>query len=196
MTVSRKGRALGPTDGIDMPTDRKRLHELLDSLPDDRLALADTALTALAMPGAESVVDSDREALAAVEQDPEKIGNALAGYRGRQGWIHDDLAEFPGLTLGQLAALSGERRPFIRSKQGTWSPGSGIYALAEAHGADGHRLFEAVEHRSAATRPQATRSFRAPRAARLQTDAGQSPACTHMTGSPGGRLQQPDGRSI
>jgi hypothetical protein len=41
-------------------------------------------------------------------------------------------------------ALSVERRPLTRSKQGTWSPGSAIYALAEAHAADGHRLFEAV----------------------------------------------------
>jgi DNA-binding XRE family transcriptional regulator len=130
-----------------MKTDRERLHELLDSLPDDRLALADTALTALAMPDAESVIDADRAALATAEQDPERIGHALANYRKRQGWTQDDLAAFLGLTLRQLAALSDERRPLIRTKQGTWSPGSGIYALAEAHGADNHRLFEAIEDR-------------------------------------------------
>jgi hypothetical protein len=132
---------------MDMETDRERLHELLDSLLDDRLALADTALTALAMPDAESVVNADRAALAAAEQDPETVGRALAGYRQRQGWTYEDLAAFLGLTLRQLAALAVELRPMIRSKQGTWSPGSGIYALAEAHGADNHRLFEAIEDR-------------------------------------------------
>jgi hypothetical protein len=134
-----------------MESDRERLHELLDSLPGDRLALAETALTALAMPDAESVVDADREALAAAEQDPEKTGYALAGYRQRQGWTQDALAAFLGLTLRQLAALAAEVRPLVRSKEGSWSPGSGIYALAEAHGADGHRLFEAVADRPADT---------------------------------------------
>jgi len=130
-----------------MATDRERLHELLDSLPDDRLTLTETALTALAMPDSESVIDADRKALAAAEQDPDKIGHALAGYRKRQGWTHDDLAAFLGLTLRQLAALSDERRPLIRNTHGIWSPGSGIYALAEAHGADNHRLFEAITDR-------------------------------------------------
>jgi hypothetical protein len=134
-----------------MVTDRERLHQLLDSLPDDRLALAETALTALAMPDDESVINADREALVAAEQDPEKMGHALAGYRKRQGWTHEDLAAFLGLTLSQLAALSAECRPLVRSKQGIWSPGAGIYALAESHGADGHRLFEAVEDRPAGT---------------------------------------------
>jgi hypothetical protein len=129
---------------MDMLIDRERLHDLLDSLPDDRLALAETALTALAMPDAESVINADRAALAAAERDPAKIGHALAGYRIRHGWTQDDLAEFLGLTLRQLAALSAEQRPRIRSKEGIWSPGSGIYALADAHGADNHRLFEAV----------------------------------------------------
>src|SRR5215218_6913607 len=126
---------------------RERLHELLDTLPEDRLALAETALTALATPDDESVVGADGEALAAAEQDPERIGHALAGYRKRQGWTHEDLARFLGLTRSQLAALSAECRPHIRGKQGIWSPGSGIYALAEAHGADSHRLFEAVAGR-------------------------------------------------
>ena len=130
-----------------MATHRERLHELLDVLTEDRLALAETALTALAMPDDESVINSDRAALAAAEQDPEKIGHALAGYRKRRGWTHEDLAAFLGLALHQLSALSAEPRPRIRSHEGTWSPGSGIYALAEAHGADGHRLFEAIaEH--------------------------------------------------
>jgi hypothetical protein len=129
--------------------DREHLHALLDALPEDRLALAETALTALAMPDDESVVIADREALAASEQDPEKIGHALAGYRKRQGWMHEDLASFLGLTRSQLAALSAECRPRFRSKQGIWSPGSGIYALAEAHGADSHRLFEAIADRPA-----------------------------------------------
>lgn len=102
-----------------MATDRERLHELLDSLPDDRVAQAETGLTALAMPDVEAVVNADREALATAEQDPEKIGHALADYRKRQGWTHEDLAAFLGLTLGQLAALSVERRPLTRSKQGT-----------------------------------------------------------------------------
>lgn len=127
-----------------MAIDRKRLHELLDALPDDRLALAESALTALAMPDDESVVNADRGTLVAAEQDPEKIGHALADYRKRQGWTHEELARFLGLTRSQLAALSAEYRPRFRSKQGTWSPGSGIYALAEAHGADSHRLFEAI----------------------------------------------------
>ena len=132
-----------------MTTDRERLSELLDSLPDDRLALAETALTALVMPDAGPVVNADRAALAAAEQDPEAIGHALAAYRKRQGWTQDDLAGFLGLTLRQLAGLSAERRPRIRSKQGTWSPGSGSYALAEAHGADTHRFFEAIADRPA-----------------------------------------------
>ena len=136
---------------MNMATDRERLHELLDSLPDDRLALTETALTALAMPDDESVINADRAALAAAEQDPERMGHALAGYRERRSWTHDDLAAYLGLTLRELADLSVERRPFIRSKQGSWSPGSGIYALAEAHGADGHRLFEAVADRPAET---------------------------------------------
>jgi hypothetical protein len=127
-----------------MATDRERLHELLDSLPDDRLALTETALNALAMPDSESVIDADRAALVVAEQDPKKIGYALAGYRQRQGWTQDDLAAFLGVTLRQLADLSAETRPLVRSKQGIWSPGSGIYALAEAHGADNHRLFEAI----------------------------------------------------
>ena len=127
-----------------MAIDRERLHALLDALPDDRLALAETALTALALPDDESVVNSDREALAAAEQDPEKIGHALAAYRKRQGWTHEDLANFLGLTRSELVALSAECRPRVQSEQGIWSPGSGIYALAEAHGADSHRLFEAI----------------------------------------------------
>jgi len=139
--------APGATDEVDMATDRERLHKLLDTLPDDRLAQADTALTALAMPDAESVVNAERAALDAGEHDSKKIGHALAGYRKRQGWTQDDLAAFLGLTLRQLVALSAEARPMVRSKQGIWSPGSGVYALAEAHGADGHRLFEAMEDR-------------------------------------------------
>lgn len=126
-----------------MTTHRERRFVVRDSLPDDRLARAETALDA------ESVVDSDREVLTAAEQDSERIGHALAGYRKQQGWTHDDLAEFLGLTLRQLAALSVERRSLVRSKQGVWSPGSETYALAEAHGADGHRLFEAVADRPA-----------------------------------------------
>ena len=129
---------------MDVAIDRERLHALLDALPDDRLALAETALTALALPDDESVVNSDREALAAAEQDPEKIGHALAAYRKRQGWTHEDLAGFLGLTRSELVALSVECRPRVQSEQGIWSPGSGIYALAEAHGADSHRLFEAI----------------------------------------------------
>ena len=132
---------------LSMTTHRERLHELLDLLSDDRLALAETALTALAMPDDESVVNADRAALTAAAQDPGTIGHALAEYRTRRGWTHEDLAAFLGLSLHQLAALSAEPRPRIRSHEGTWSPGSGIYALAEAHGADGHRLFEAIaEH--------------------------------------------------
>ena len=87
-----------------MTTHRERRSVVRDSLPDDRLARAETALDA------ESVVDSDREVLTAAEQDSERIGHALAGYRKKQGWTHDDLAEFLGLTLRQLAALSVERR--------------------------------------------------------------------------------------
>jgi hypothetical protein len=117
---------------MDMVTDRERLHELLDSLPEDCIAQAEMGLTALAMPDAEAVVNADREALATAEQDPEKIGHALAGYRKRQGWTHEDLAAFLGLTLRQLAALSVERRPLTRRKQGTWSPGSAIYALGRS----------------------------------------------------------------
>jgi hypothetical protein len=131
-----------------MATRLERLHELLDVMPEDRLALAETALTALAMPDHESVINSDRAALAAAEQDPEKIGHALAGYRKRRGWTHEDLAAFLGLALNQLATLSVEPRPLVQSKQGIWSPGSGIYALAEAHGADSHRLFEAIADRA------------------------------------------------
>lgn len=134
-----------------METDHERLHKLLDSLPDDRLALADTALTAPVRPDAESVVDADQEALAAAEQDPAKIGHALAGYRRRHGWAQDDLAAFLGVTLRQLVALAAEVRPLVRSKQGIWSPGSRIYSLAEAYEADGHRLFEAVADRPADT---------------------------------------------
>jgi hypothetical protein len=136
---------------MDMATDEERHHELLDSLPNDRIALAETGPTALAMPDAEAVVNADREALATAEQDPEQIGHALANFRKRQGWTQEDLAAFLGLTLRQLVALSVERRPFTRSKQGIWSPGSAIYALAEAHGADNHRLFEAVADRPADT---------------------------------------------
>ena len=132
-----------------MAIDRGRLHELLDALPEDRLGLAETALIALAMPDDESVANADQEALAAAEQDPEKIGYALAGYRKRHGWTHEDLADFLGLTRSQLAALSAVRRPRFQSKHGVWSPGSGIYALAEAHGADSHRFFEAIADRSA-----------------------------------------------
>jgi hypothetical protein len=143
----RVGDARVDREASDMATHRERLHELLDVLPEDRLALAETALTALAKPDDESVINSDRAALAAAEQDPEKIGHALAAYRKRQGWTHEDLAAFLGLALNQLATLSVEHRPRFRSKQGTWSPGSGIYALAEAHGADSHRLFEAIEDR-------------------------------------------------
>jgi hypothetical protein len=120
-------------------------------MTDDRPAPAEIVLTAFEMPDAEPAIDSDRAALAAADQDPEKIGNALADYRKGQGWTQDDLAEFLGLTLRQLAGLSAERRPFVRSKQGSWSPGSRIYALAEAHGADGHRLLEAVADRPAVT---------------------------------------------
>ena len=145
-TYQRVGDARA-TGRLDMATHRERLHELLDMLPEDRLALAETALTVLAMPDDESAINSDRAALAAAEQDPEKIGHALAGYRKRRGWTHEDLAAFLGLALNQLATLSVERRPRYRSKQGSWSPGSGIYALAEAHGADNHRLFEAIEDR-------------------------------------------------
>ena len=138
----------GACRGMDMATDQERLHERLDGAPDDRLAPAETALTALATPD-ESAFNGDRETLAATERDPEKVGHALASYRKRQGWTHDNLAAFLGLTLGQLAALSTECRPRFRSKQGSWSPGSKIYALADSHGADGHRLFEAIEDRSA-----------------------------------------------
>jgi hypothetical protein len=134
-----------------MATDGERLHERLESGPDDRIALAETGLTALAMPDVEAVADADREALVAAEQDPKQIGHALASFRKRQGWTHEDLAAFLGLTLRQLAALSVELRPSTRSKQGTWSPGSAIYALAKAHGADDHRLFEAVADRPATT---------------------------------------------
>jgi hypothetical protein len=141
----------GPSEAMDMATDRERLHELLDSLPDDRLALAETALTALVLPDSESVIDADREALAAAELDPYKIGHALAGYRERHGWTQDDLAAFLGLTVRQLADLAAESRPLVRSAQGVWSPGSGIYALAEAHGADSHRLFEAITDRPSDT---------------------------------------------
>ena len=137
----------GACRGMDMATDQERLHERLDALPDDRLALAETDLTALAMPD-EPVFNGDREMLAAAERDPEKVGHALASYRKRQGWTHANLAAFLGLTLGQLAALSTECRPRFRSKQGIWSPGSKIYALADSHGADGHRLFEAIEDRA------------------------------------------------
>jgi len=133
-----------------MATDGERLHELLDSRPDDRIAVAETGLTTLAIPDAEAVINAARETLVTAEQNPEQIGHALAGYRKRQGWTHEDLAAFLGLTLRQLAALSVERRPVTRSKQGTWSPGSAIYALAKAHGADDHRLFEAVADRPAA----------------------------------------------
>jgi hypothetical protein len=136
---------------MDVATNLESLHELLDTLPSERLALAETALTTLAIPAADSVAVADREALAAAEQDPEKIGHSLAGYRRRQGWTHDDLAAFLGLTLRQLAALSAECRPHIRSKQDIWTPGSEIYAQAEAYGADGHRLFEAVADRPADT---------------------------------------------
>ena len=139
------------TERPDISTHRERLHELLDLLQEDRLALAETALTVLARPDDESIVNSDREALTAAEQDPEKIGHALADYRKRRGWTHEDLAAFLGLALSQLAALSDERRPHFRSKEGLWSPGSGIYALAEAHGADNHRFFEAIEDRPADT---------------------------------------------
>lgn len=132
-----------------MATLRERLHELLDLLSDDRLALAELALTALAMPDDESGPNADRAALTAAEHDPDTIGHALAGYRMRRGWTHADLATFLGLALHQLAALSVESRPRIRSQEGTWSPGSGIYALAEAHGADSHRLFEAIAERPA-----------------------------------------------
>jgi hypothetical protein len=134
---------------LNMATHRERLYELLDVLPEDRLALAETALTALVMPDDESVINSDRAALAAAEQDPGTIGHALAGYRMRRGWTHEDLAAFLGLTLNQLATLSVEPRPRIRNHEGIWSPGSGIYALAEAHGADSHRLFEAIAERLA-----------------------------------------------
>jgi hypothetical protein len=136
---------------MDMATDGERLHELLDLRPDDRIALAETGLTALTMANAEADVIADHEALATAEQDPEQIGHALAGYRKRHGWTHEDLAAFLGLTLRQLAALSVEPRPLTRSKQGTWSPGTAIFALAEAHGADNHRLFEAVADRPADT---------------------------------------------
>src|SRR5688500_7557206 len=130
-----------------MTIHRERLHRMLDLLPEDRLALVETALTALAMPDDESVINSDRAALAAAERDPEKIGHALASYRKQRGWTHEDLAAFLGLALNQLATLADERRPRFRSKEGIWSPGGGIYALAEAHGADSHRLFEAIEDR-------------------------------------------------
>ena len=139
----------GQTGRLNMATLRERLHELLDLLSEDRLALAETALTALAMPDDESVNNVARAALTSAEQDPDTIGHALAGYRMRRDWTHEDLAAFLGLALNQLAALSVEPRPRIRSHEGTWSPGSGIYALAEAHGADSHRLFEAIAERSA-----------------------------------------------
>jgi hypothetical protein len=130
-----------------MTTHRERLHQLLDTLPDERLAQAETALAALAMPDDDSIIRADRQALAEAELDPEKIGHALAGYRTRRGWTHEDLAAFLGLSLSQLVSLSVEPRPLVRSKEGIWSHGSGIYALAEAYGADNHRLFEAIEDR-------------------------------------------------
>lgn len=134
-----------------METDRGRLHKMIDSLPDTHLALAEIALAALTPPDRDSAVSEERAALAAAEQDSETIGHALAEYRQSRGWSQDDLAAFLGLTLRQLASLAAEIRPLVRSKEGTWSPGSGIYALAEAHGADGHRLFEAVADRPADT---------------------------------------------
>jgi hypothetical protein len=78
-----------------------------------------------------------------------RVRRDAPGRSGRRGIT--DLAAFLGLTLRQLAALSVERRPLTRSKQGIWSPGSAIDALAEAHGADNHRLFEAVADRPADT---------------------------------------------
>ena len=78
-----------------MATHRERLHELLDVPTENRLPLAETALTALAMPDDESVINSDRGALAAAEQHPETNGHALAEYRrldvtdggARSGWM-------------------------------------------------------------------------------------------------------------
>src|SRR5688572_19514672 len=104
-----------------MATHRERLHELLDLLSEDRLALAETALTALVMPDDESVINADRAALTAAEQDPGTIGHALAEYRTQRGWTHEDLAAFLGLALNHLVMLSAEPRPRIRSHEGIWS---------------------------------------------------------------------------
>ena len=115
----------GSMDEVEMATDRDWRQKALDSFLDDRLADADAVQTTLALPDTVYGIDSDLEVLAAAEQDPEQIGHALASYRKRQGWTHDDLASFLGLTLRQLTALSVEHRPRIRSKQGNWSRGAG-----------------------------------------------------------------------
>ena len=145
-TYQRVGDARA-TGRLDMATHRERLHELLDVLPEDRLALAETALTVLAMPDDESVINSDRAALAAAEQDPEKIGHALAGYRKRQGWTHEDLAAFLGLALNSSPRCRTSVGRASEASREPGLPGSGIYALAEAHGQTDHRLFEAIEDR-------------------------------------------------
>ena len=62
--VARPRETVGPPGRMQVAIDREHLTELLDSLPEDRLALAETALTALAMPDDESVLNADREALA------------------------------------------------------------------------------------------------------------------------------------
>jgi hypothetical protein len=78
-----------------------------------------------------------RQAAIAAEQDPGRIGHALASFCRRRGWERSDLADWLGLSLDRYAALALERRGLHGCPGDDSSP---QVDLAERYGADPARL--------------------------------------------------------
>lgn len=73
-----------------MATTRERIHELLESVPDDRLADAEAAIAALAEPPYRPLSEAPEDDEPLTAEDVEAINRGRAAYR-RGETIPDDI---------------------------------------------------------------------------------------------------------
>jgi hypothetical protein len=89
---------------------------------------------------------ADFQALARIyasEQVDGMVGSVLGRYRAHTGQFPNELAEWLGIDLPALAALSHEARPKIIGIDRVFRPEHGLAQLADGYRIDCRRLVEA-----------------------------------------------------
>src|SRR4051812_9438789 len=107
----------------------------------DELEAADAELLALEGPDAFTSARLFRQTALTAELDPERIGHAFATWCTARGWKRSDLADYLGVSIGQLAAMAIERRADPGYPLDTDLP---QLDLAERFGANPARLAEVL----------------------------------------------------